>query len=150
MTNGYTKLFSTLIGSTLWRSESKSLKIVWITMLALANRDGLVEASVLGLADFAKVSREECEAALVELSSPDADSRTPDNEGRRIGLVEGGWKILNYGKYAAKMSLEERREYNRLKQQEYRERVKQIDRAKSVQEIMREKQKAEGFVKNNQ
>lgn len=51
--SGYTKLFSSIIDSTIWR-ESKETKIVWITMLAKADRYGVVEASLPGLADAAK------------------------------------------------------------------------------------------------
>jgi hypothetical protein len=46
---GYTKLFSSIVSSTLWR-EPAATKVVWITMLALADRHGEVEASIPGLA----------------------------------------------------------------------------------------------------
>jgi hypothetical protein len=39
--------------------------------------------------------------ALIKFELPDADSRTKDNEGRRIETIEGGWLILNYQKYRA-------------------------------------------------
>ena len=129
---GYTKLFGTIVGSTLWRQEGKETKIVWITMLAMANRDGIVECSVPGLADFAKVSMEEVEDALQRLQSPDTYSRTPDHEGRRIETVEGGWKILNYAKYREKMSLEDRRLYFARKQAEYREKKAALEDGKKA------------------
>jgi hypothetical protein len=37
--------------------------------------------------------------AIKVLESPDAKSRTPANEGRRIQKVQGGWLILNHGVY---------------------------------------------------
>jgi hypothetical protein len=116
---GYTKLFGSIVDSTIWR-ESKETKIVWITMLAKANRDGIVEASLPGLADASRVSIDECVAALECLSSPDKYSRTKEFEGRRIESVDGGWRILNHAKYRAKMNADERREYFRLKKQEQR------------------------------
>jgi hypothetical protein len=116
---GYTKLFGSIVDSTIWR-ESKETKIVWITMLAKANRDGLVEASLPGLADASRVSLDECIEALKCLSSPDKYSRTKLHEGRRIQEVDGGWIILNHSKYRAKMNADERREYFRLKKQEQR------------------------------
>ena len=116
---GYTKLFGSIVDSTIWR-ESKDTKIVWITMLAKANRDGMVEASLPGLADASRVTIEECIEALKCLSSPDKYSRTKAFEGRRIEEIEGGWKILNHAKYRAKMNADERREYFRLKKQEQR------------------------------
>lgn len=120
---GYTKLFGSIIASTIWR-ESKETKIVWITMLAMANKFGVVEASVPGLADFSRVTVPECEAALKILSEPDAYSRTKDHEGRRIEPVDGGWRLLNHAKYRAKMSVDDRREYLRIKQEERRKRLK--------------------------
>jgi uncharacterized phage protein (TIGR02220 family) len=116
---GYTKLFGSIVDSTIWR-ESKETKIVWITMLAKANRDGIVEASLPGLADAARVSIEECQLSLKCLMSPDEYSRTKDFEGRRIEETDGGWKILNHAKYRAKMNADERREYFARKKREYR------------------------------
>ena len=109
--------------STVWQ-ENKETRLVWITMLAMKNRWHVVEASVPGLAKRAGVTVEECEEALRRLSAPDPYSRTKDHEGRRIKAVEGGWEILNGEPYRLKMSVEERREYKRLKQAEYRARKK--------------------------
>jgi len=95
--SGYTKLFSTIVASTIWR-EPDHVRIVWITMLAMSNADGVVEASVPGLADLARVTVEQCEDALFRLRTPDPYSRTKDNEGRRIADVDGGFLILNRAK----------------------------------------------------
>lgn len=121
--SGYTKLFNSILASTIWREDDKT-RIVWITMLAMADKNGCVEASIPGLADMARVTIAECEAALEKLSSPDKYSRTPDNEGRRIETKLGGWYILNHPKYRAKMGADERREYLRIKQQEQRDKKK--------------------------
>lgn len=116
---GYTKLFGSIVASTIWR-EPHTVRIVWITMLAMANKSGIVEASIPGLADLSRVSLDECKEAIAALSSPDEYSRTPDNEGRRILPVDGGWQILNHAKYRAKMGVDEKREYFRLKKQQQR------------------------------
>lgn len=107
--NGYTKLFGSIVTSTVWRLDSDS-RIVWVTMLAIADQDGVVSASVPGLAHVAGVSREACERALAAFLAPDPDSRTSDYEGRRIEAVDGGWMLLNHGKYRDMLSLEDRRE----------------------------------------
>lgn len=119
----YTKLFGSILDSTVWH-ESLSVKVVWITMLAMSDRYGKVEASVPGLAYRAGVKLEECEAALEKFRSPDPYSRTKEHEGRRIEDVDGGFVLLNHGKYREMMSKEERREYQRVKQAEYRKRRK--------------------------
>lgn len=120
---GYTKLFSSIIASTIWR-EDKETKIVWITMLAMADKHGVVEASLPGLADMARVTIEECEAAIKCLSEIDPYSRSKEFEGRRIEPTDGGWVILNHSKYREKLSREERREYNAAKQKTYRQNKK--------------------------
>ena len=109
---GYTKLFGSIIASTIWR-EPDHVRLVWITMLAAANQHGVVEASVPGLADFARVTVDQCRDALRVLSAPDPDSRTSDHEGRRIEMIEGGFKLLNHAKYRSKLNEDDRREYQR-------------------------------------
>lgn len=121
--SGYTKLFSSILASTIWREDDKT-RIVWITLLAMADKNGIAEGSVPGLADFARVSVEDCRAAIGKLSSPDIDSRTPDFDGRRIKAVDGGWQLLNHAKYRAKLNADERREYLRQKQAEFRAKKK--------------------------
>jgi len=121
--NGFTKLFSSILASTVWR-EPDHVRLVWITMLAMKGRDQVVEASLPGLADFARVSVEKCVEALEILKAPDPYSRTKDHEGRRIREVEGGWEVLNGEKYRDKMSCDERREANRVYQQRHRDRKK--------------------------
>lgn len=120
---GYTKLFNSILASTIWR-EPSSIRIVWITMLAMANQNGEVEASIPGLSDLARISIEETEDALKALMAPDRYSRTKEHEGRRIEEIDGGWKILNHATYRAKMSADERRQYKKEKQAEYRKRDK--------------------------
>lgn len=124
--SGYTKLFSSILASTIWR-EPNHVRLVWITMMAMADKDGVCEASIPGLADLARVPLADCEDALQRLSSPDAYSRTPDHDGRRIEPVDGGWLLLNHAKYREKMSAEDRREYLRLKKAESRARQQSVN-----------------------
>jgi hypothetical protein len=121
--SGYTKLFAAILDSTVWRAENPT-RLVFITMLAMCDRFGCIEASIPGLADRARVSLEECEKALASLQSPDPYSRSKDLDGRRITPIDGGWQLVNYEKYRKILSEDERRAYLRQKQQEYRDRVK--------------------------
>lgn len=95
---GFTKLDSGIVNSSIW-SEPLATRVVWITMLALSNRFGLVKASTSGIQRSANVSVEQCEEAMDILQAPDLDSRSLDFDGRRIERVDGGWKILNYERY---------------------------------------------------
>lgn len=116
---GYTKLFSSILASSVWRS-SLEVKVLWITLLAMADKNGIANASIPGLASMAGLSIETTEECLEELLSPDKYSRTTANEGRRIEAVEGGWRLLNHAAYRSKMGADERREYLRIKQAEFR------------------------------
>lgn len=115
----YTKLFSDILASTIW-AEGNATRIVWITMLAMANKDGEVGASIPGLAHIARVTLAECEQAITALESPDPHSRTKTHEGRRIKKVDGGWFILNYEAHRERASLDERRQKDRLRQERKR------------------------------
>lgn len=116
---GYTKLFNSILASTIWRAPDKT-RLVWITLLAMADKRGIAEGSIPGLADMARVSIEDCEKALDELQQPDRYSRSTEYAGRRIEPIDGGWRLLNHGKYRQKLNADERREYLRQKQAEYR------------------------------
>lgn len=93
----YVKLHGTILDSSVWM-ESASTRIVWITMLAMADQHGVVQASVGGLAHRARVTRAECEEAVRCFTSPDPDSRD-GTTGERIEAVPGGWMILNHANY---------------------------------------------------
>ena len=94
----FTKLFSSITESTIW-CEPDATRIVWITMLAMADSRGRVWASIPGLANRARVTVEQAEAALTTFSQPDRYSRTPDHDGRRVEQIDGGWRLLNHEKY---------------------------------------------------
>jgi hypothetical protein len=106
----YSKLFNSLITSTVWQEDDKT-RIVWITLLAIPDPHGVVNASIPGLAHVANVPVAAARRAIQILSSPDPDSRTKDFGGRRIKEVDGGWLILNYDKYRNLLSADDRREY---------------------------------------
>jgi len=98
VSDNFVKIYNSILDSRVWL-EDYPTKIVWITLLAMAHEDGIVRASVGGVAHRACVTREECEAALEKFMSPDEDSKSKDHEGRRIKQVDGGWYILNHQKY---------------------------------------------------
>lgn len=123
--SGYTKLFGSIVASTIWRADDKT-RIVWITMLAMSDRDGVVEGSIPGLADLARVSIEDCKHALDNLQKPDEYSRTPDHEGRRIEPIDGGWLILNRAKYRDYDPDEQRRERDRERQRRHRDKSRYV------------------------
>jgi hypothetical protein len=122
---GYTKLFPSIVHSTVWRAPNAT-RLVWITMLALADRDGQVEASLPGLADAARVSLDECTEALQYLQQPDPWSRTKDFQGRRIVPTDGGWLLLNHEKYRRKLDAEDRKTRAAERQKRHRDRRRDV------------------------
>ncbi len=94
----FVKLYGSITTSSVW-AEAHATRIVWITMLALADQDGKVDAAIPGLAQVAGVTLKECEDAVAVLSEADRYSRTKTDAGRRIQEVDGGWTILNHRKY---------------------------------------------------
>jgi hypothetical protein len=118
---GYTKLFNSILASTVW-NEQHTTRIVWITMLAMKDRDGIVEGSLPGLAVLARVTIQECKRAIEILSAPDPDSRTKVSEGRRIEPHADGWRIINHDLYQDRGSAEDQREKTRLRVERHRAR----------------------------
>ncbi len=103
---GYTKLAASILHSSIW-SEDDRTRIVWITLLAMANQHGEIMASIPGVARAAGVPLEDAKRALDRFMAPDPYSRTPDKEGRRIEAIEGGWLLVNHAKYRAAFSRED-------------------------------------------
>lgn len=117
----YTKLFNSIVTSTIWTEDDKT-RILWITMLAIADQHGEIHASIPGLARIAGITTQEAEKAIEKFLSPDIYSKTPDNEGRRIATIEGGWEILNHAKYRKMASLADQKESNAKRQKRHRDR----------------------------
>lgn len=128
---GFSKLFADIIHSTVWREEMH-VKIVWVTMLAMADRHGQVLASVPGLADAAKVTLEQCLDALEKFKLPDEYSRTKEYDGRRIIEIDGGWLLLNYEKFRARKDDEETRIKTRERVRKHRAEAKAVTESVTV------------------
>lgn len=112
MSDTYTKLFRSIAASTIV-SEPLATRWLWVTMLSQADKAGKVYASVPGLARMANISLAECEEGLRCFLSPDPYSRTSEHEGRRVEVIDGGWRLLNHAKYDAMRNEAERREKKR-------------------------------------
>lgn len=117
----YTKLFSTIVTSTIWQEPDRT-RIVWITMLALSDKNGEIHASIPGLARIAGVPTADCETAINAFLSPDTYSRTPEHEGRRIAKIDGGWELLNFQKYRLLASTADTLAKNATRQKRFRDR----------------------------
>lgn len=129
--SGFVKLYASILDSSIW-AESKETRLVWVTMLAMADQHGDVEASVGGLARRAAVTRDECEAALLALSSPDPDDKSGVDEGRRIQKTDRGWFITNHAKYREFRTDKQVRDAERQQRKRDRERESESVTSRAV------------------
>jgi hypothetical protein len=120
--SGFSLLWSKILDSSLWVTGSKEDRLVFITLLAMKDSNGIIQASVVGLADRAKVTPAECRIALKFLLSPDPDDSSKVEEGKRIRVVPGGWQIVNHDLY--RFSTEAKREFWRQTKADQREKEK--------------------------
>jgi hypothetical protein len=117
----YNKLFTKILDSSIWL-EPDATRIVWMTLIAAMDEDGFVQfASVANLAHRARVTLEDAKKAVLALESPDENSSDPDNEGRRLERVDGGWIILNATKYRELVTRTVAKEQTRRRVAKYRE-----------------------------
>lgn len=118
--NTWTPLFSKIVDSSVWTLPDYVCKI-FVTMLALKDADQVVRYNAFGLAQRSHKTEKEVLEALKILSSPDKNRLEPQPyEGRRIEKVADGWRLLNGEHYENMMRSLNRREYQRVKQKEYR------------------------------
>jgi hypothetical protein len=124
----YGKLFTSMYDGTLAATGPWQALVTFQQMIALADKDGVVDMTAAAISRRTSIPLEIIELGLVELMKPDPNSRTPAEEGRRIVLLEShrnwGWQLVNYKHYAALRSAEERREYLRVAQEKHRAKKK--------------------------
>jgi hypothetical protein len=96
--DGYTKLHAKIVHSSIW-SEPHHVRLLWITMLAVADAAGNIEASVGGLSHLARITKAEAVDALAALKGPDDDSTDGSNGERVTELSPGIYHIINHKHY---------------------------------------------------
>lgn len=122
--NTWAPLFSKIVDSSIWLEPDFVVK-VFITMLAKKDSDQVVRGSAFNISQWAKKTEKETLEALKILAAPDTKRLEPQPfEGRRVEKVDDGWLILNGQAYEEMMRKVNRREYKRIKQQEYRKKKK--------------------------
>lgn len=83
-------------------------------LLVLSDSDGVVDMTQSSIAARTRIPIDQVMEFLAKLEQPDPESRTQDDEGRRIRRLDShrswGWIILNYAKFRGIKSEEQRRE----------------------------------------
>lgn len=113
----YGKIFKQIYKGTLAMVGPWEALVTFQQMIILADQDGVVDMTPDALSRETTIPLEIITKGLEALSQPDPESRTPDEEGRRIVLLSDsrswGWRIVNYDHYRKLQTDEERRAYHR-------------------------------------
>lgn len=111
----YGKLFASMFRGSLYGKWQAI--ITFQQMIILADQYGTVDFTPEALAATTSIPLDIIKEGIQILESPDDTSRSPDESGRRIIPLDPsrswGWHIVNYSKYRAIRSAEERRAYHR-------------------------------------
>jgi hypothetical protein len=122
----YGKLFASLYQGTL-RGNADGI-LVFTCIIAHMDMHGYVDMHDRAIAEAVGIPQDRVRAAILELESPDPESRSPEEGGRRIVRIDEhrawGWRVVNGPKYRAIRNEEDRREQNRAAQGRWRERSK--------------------------
>lgn len=120
----YAKIFAQIYDGTLCTNHPWQALVTFQQLLVLADQDGSVDMTARAISRRTGIPIEIIELGIAELLKPDPESRTPEEEGRRIiPLVSGrdwGWKVVNYVAYRNLKREEDRREYHRRYYQQKR------------------------------
>ena len=118
----YGKVFDSIFGSSIME-EDVEVRYIWMCMIIAADKEGFIDETIPALARRFNMPIENMEKAIDCFMGPDASSRTPDKDGRRIEPIREtfGWKIINYDYYRQLRDDEQRREYMREYMRKYRD-----------------------------
>ena len=94
----YVKLDCGILDSSLW-VEDPLVRVVFLTMLAMCDSEGLCPATAPGISRRANLPLDATRTALARLEAPDPDDRSRVSEGRRIIRAPGGYQVVNYLSY---------------------------------------------------
>lgn len=120
----FIKAHSELVSSSVWE-EPYHIRIAWTTLMVTCGTNGISPVTEASLYRVANITKEEAEDAIRAFTSPDPKSRTPDNDGRRIERVSGGFRLLNYSKYRDIRTPEQKNAYMRDYMKRYRKQQKE-------------------------
>ena len=125
----YGKLFTSMYDGSLCTVGPWEALITFQQLVILADKNGVVDMTAEAIARRTTIPLDVIQKGLAALQEADPQSRTPDEEGRRILLLSNdrdwGWKIVNYQHYRSIRTADDRREYLRQYQQNYRAKRKQ-------------------------
>ena len=131
----YAKLFSRITESSLMEEDIPT-RYVFVMLLAIADPQGYVVGTDVAIARRLNMPLAALLVAFERLMAPDADSGSPELDGRRIvpSDAERGYRIVNFVTYRDIKDPTERREYMRKYMANYRnpKSVNTVNKSKTV------------------
>lgn len=122
----YGKIFHSIYDGTL--AEDWRALITFQQLIVLCDADGIVDMTPASISRRTGIPLEHIEHGLSVLEKEDEHSRTPNEKGRRIELIDDhrpwGWHIVNHKHYRDLRTSEDRREYMRNYMKEKRSKQK--------------------------
>lgn len=119
----YGKLFDSMYDSTL--AEDWRALITFQQMIVLCDADGMIDMTPQALSRRTGIPIEYIKAGIEILEKPDPYSRTPDQNGVRIELIDDhrpwGWHIVNHEKYKTLQDADTIRAQTRERVRKHRE-----------------------------
>lgn len=106
--SGYTPVFDSVFHGTLcgrWPTLP-----VWLTILPMADKHGNIDMTYQAMSALTGWPIDLLKQAIGELCAPDPESRSDENDGRRLELIDPhrtwGWRVVNHAKYREKARLQ--------------------------------------------
>jgi hypothetical protein len=97
----YGKIFDSIYEGTLY-GQWEAL-VTFQQMIVLCDADGMIDMTPQAIAARTSIPLKIIQKGIKVLEAPDQFSRTPDEEGRRLELIDAhrpwGWHIVNHEKY---------------------------------------------------
>lgn len=101
---GYTPVFDTVFEGSLCGQYPDTA--AWLFFLALCDKNGCVDKSPAYISSITGMPLDILQGCIERFMQPDPNSRTTDEDGRRIALIDSarpwGWRVINHGRYRAK------------------------------------------------
>lgn len=135
----YAKVFGKIMDSSI--AADWYLRHVFMDLLVLADRDGIVDMTVDAIRRRTNAPDETMLLeALRRLEEPDEKSRSETDDGRRIELIDDhrdwGWKIINYSKYRNLKTTQEIREQTAERVRKHRAKKRSVTHAVTQAEAL--------------
>ena len=124
----YGKIFESMYDGTL--ADNWEALITFQQMIVLCDSNGVIDMTPSAISRRTGIPVEHIESGIEILEKPDKNSRTPDEDGRRIRLIDDhkpwGWYIVNHNKYKVLKDSDEIKEQNRIRKRRQREKSQSV------------------------